>query len=106
MLDGFVPLQGGYFALGLLELVLVLALLGIRPSVASEDTRTRLDRNRRSLRRPSPRCADAPDLGAPGRTMARIPMPATQAPIAEVLQHHAAPDNPDVPLVEPPAGGS
>lgn len=38
MLDGFQWLQAFYFAVGLSEMILVLALLGIRPSVAQPGT--------------------------------------------------------------------
>jgi hypothetical protein len=37
MIDGFSPLQAFYFALGLAEVCAVLALLGVRPSLASRD---------------------------------------------------------------------
>jgi hypothetical protein len=39
MLDGFQWLQAFYFAVGISELVLVLALLGVRPTVAAPDDR-------------------------------------------------------------------
>ncbi|MET0928638.1 MAG: hypothetical protein ABWX74_03925 [Aeromicrobium sp.] len=38
MLDGFQWLQAFYFAVGIVEIVLVLALLGIRPEVAASGT--------------------------------------------------------------------
>lgn len=37
MLDGFHWLQGLYLAVGIIEIVLVLALLGVRPAVADAE---------------------------------------------------------------------